>query len=134
MNNKKLPVVSLTLGDAAGIGPELIARLLSQPDITVNANIVLIGDPWLWQDGQDIANVTVATQAVQSVAKVRSRPDTRLPAFLAVDTISKAQVERSQPLAACGASVLNVLNMCMDGAKRGEVDAICFAPLNKFAS
>jgi 4-hydroxythreonine-4-phosphate dehydrogenase len=133
MSDKKLPVVCLTLGDAAGIGPELIARLLSQSGITANANIVLIGDAWLWQDGQDIAKTKVATQAVHSLAELRARPDTRLPAFLAVDTIAKAQVVRSHPLSACGTAVLNVLNLCMDGAKRGEVDAICFAPLNKFA-
>ena len=133
MNDKNLPVVALTLGDAAGIGPELTARLLSQSDITAKANVVLIGDPWLWQDGQDIASTTVATQAVQSLAEVRARPDTRLPAFLAVDSIAKDQVQRSQALAACGTSALQMLNLCMDGTKRGEVDAICFAPLNKFA-
>ena len=133
MIDKKLPVVALTLGDASGIGPELIARLLSRSGITANANIVLIGDPWLWQDGQDIAKAKVVTQAVQSLAEVRGRADTRLPAFLAVDTLAKEQVQRSQPLAACGASVLKVLNLCMDGTKRGQVDAICFAPLNKFA-
>ncbi|MDO8249176.1 MAG: 4-hydroxythreonine-4-phosphate dehydrogenase PdxA, partial [Rhodoferax sp.] len=133
MSIKNTPIVALTLGDAAGIGPELIAKLLSQPDITAGANIVLVGDPWLWQDGQKTAGVTVATQAVASLAEVRTRPDHRLPAFLAVDTIRPEQVQRSQALAACGASVLQVLNLCMDGAQRGEVDAICFAPLNKQA-
>jgi 4-hydroxythreonine-4-phosphate dehydrogenase len=133
MIESKLPVVALTLGDAAGIGSELIAQLLGQSGITTHANIVLLGDAWLWQDGQDIAKMTVATQAVQRLAQVRARPDTRLPAFLTVDTIAKAQVLRGQPTAACGASVLKVLNLCMDAALRGEVDAICFAPLNKFA-
>jgi 4-hydroxythreonine-4-phosphate dehydrogenase len=133
MPHTHLPVVALTLGDAAGIGPELIARLLGQSGITKKANIVLVGDPWLWQDGQEIAHAKIATESVQSLAQVRNRLDTQLPAFLAVDTIAKAQVHRSQPLAACGASVLRVLNSCMDGAKRGELDAICFAPLNKFA-
>ena len=133
MSNKQLPVVILTLGDAAGIGPELTARLLSQSDVTAKANIVLVGDDWLWQDGQDIAKTKVATQAVQSLSEVRRRPDMRLPAFLAVHTIAESQVKRGQPLAACGTSVLNVLNLCMDAAKRGDVDAICFAPLNKFA-
>lgn len=127
------PVVALTLGDAAGIGPELIARLLSQSGITTQANIVLLGDPWLWQDGQRIAGVTVATYAVSSLAEVRSRSDQSLPAFLALDTIRPEQVQRSQAQAACGASTLQVLNLCMDGTQRGEVDAICFAPLNKFA-
>ena len=133
MNEKNMPVVALTLGDAAGIGPELIARLLSQPGITKDANIVLVGDPWLWQDGQAIAKQSVATQTVNNLAEVRARSDHSLPAFLAVDTIRPDQVQRSQAQAACGASVLQVLNLCMDGAKRGEVDAICFAPLNKFA-
>jgi 4-hydroxythreonine-4-phosphate dehydrogenase len=127
------PVIALTLGDAAGIGPELIARLLSQPGITESANIVLVGDPWLWQDGQTVAGKTVATQTVATLAEVRGRPDQSLPAFLAMDTIEADQVQRSQAQAACGASVLQVLNLCMDGALRGEVDAICFAPLNKFA-
>lgn len=133
MNEKNLPVVALTLGDAAGIGPELMARLLGQPGLTSDANIVLLGDPWLWQDGQTIAKQTVATQTVNSLAEVRVRPDHSLPAFLAVDTIDPDQVQRSQAQAACGASVLQVLDLCMDAAKRGEVDAICFAPLNKFA-
>ncbi|MEC5212158.1 4-hydroxythreonine-4-phosphate dehydrogenase [Polaromonas sp. CG_9.5] len=133
MNLQQNPVVALTLGDAAGIGPELIARLLSQPGITDNANIVLIGDPWLWQDGQSTAGQPVATQAVASLADVRSRADQCLPAFLAVDTIQPADVQRSQAQAACGTAVLKVLDMCMDGTKRGEVDAICFAPLNKQA-
>lgn len=133
MNLQQNPVVALTLGDAAGIGPELIARLLSQPGITDNANIVLIGDPWLWQDGQTVAGQSIATQAVASLAEVRSRADQRLPAFLAVDTIAPADVQRSQALAACGTAVLKVLDLCMDGTQRGEVDAICFAPLNKQA-
>ena len=133
MSQQTTPVIALTLGDAAGIGPELIARLLSQPGITAQANIVLVGDPWLWQDGQAIAKQTVATQAVSSLAEVRGRPDQRLPAFLAVDTIRPEQVQRSQAQAACGSAVLQVLDLCMDGAKRGEVDAICFAPLNKQA-
>ena len=133
MNIQQSPVIALTLGDAAGIGPELIARLLGQPGITDNANIVLVGDPWLWQDGQAIAGHSVATQAVTTLAEVRSRADQRLPAFLAVDTIRPEEVQRSQALAACGTAVLKVLELCMDGAKRGEVDAICFAPLNKQA-
>ncbi len=133
MNTQQTPVIALTLGDAAGIGPELIARLLSQPGITGGANIVLVGDPWLWQDGQAVARQNVATQAVSSLTEVRSRADQRLPAFLAVNTIQPEQAQRSQAQAACGASVLQVLNLCMDGAKRGEVDAICFAPLNKQA-
>ena len=133
MRNKNLPVVALTLGDAAGIGPELIARLLSQPGVTDQANIVLLGDAWLWQDGQAIAGLNVATQTVSSLAEVRGRPDASLPAFAPTNTIAQDQVTRGLAQPGCGAAVLKVLDLCMDGTKRGEVDAICFAPLNKQA-
>jgi 4-hydroxythreonine-4-phosphate dehydrogenase len=129
----ELPVVCLTLGDPAGIGPELIARLLGQTDAVQHANLVLLGDPWLWADGQKVAGVTVPTRPVQSLTEVRSRSDTSVAAWLPMDTVEAAQVQRSQAQAAGGASVLQVLNACMDAARRGEVDAICFAPLNKFA-
>ncbi|RQR53724.1 4-hydroxythreonine-4-phosphate dehydrogenase PdxA [Burkholderia sp. Bp9125] len=128
-----LPVVALTLGDPAGIGPELIAKLLARPDATSRANLVLIGDRWLWEAGQRVAGVRVELEPVASLAAVRERPSCARPAFVAVDTVEPAQVTASQAGAAGGRSVLDVLNRCMDAALAGEIDAICFAPLNKHA-
>ena len=133
MNSLRQPVVALTLGDPAGIGPELIARLLARPETTTQANVVLIGDPWLWQRGQQVAGVQVACDAVDGFAAVRSRADTSRPAFIAVDTVQPEQVTLAKAEAPGGASVLKVLNRCMDAALAGEIDAICFAPLNKHA-
>ena len=133
MTSSPLPVIALTLGDPAGIGPELIARLLTRPGVTSQANIALVGDPWLWEDGQRIAGTQVATAAVGSLAEVRGRGDTSLPAFVAMDTVRPEEVQRAQAGAAGGVSVLRVLDACMDAAKAGEIDAICFAPLNKHA-
>ncbi|KQT13351.1 4-hydroxythreonine-4-phosphate dehydrogenase [Ramlibacter sp. Leaf400] len=131
LNDK--PVVALTLGDPAGIGPELVARLLARQETLAAANVVLVGDPWLWQDGQAIAGLEVPTQRVDGFAEVRGRADTSRPAFLPMDTVAAEQVVRSRSEAAGGASVLRVLDRCMDAALAREVDAICFAPLNKQA-
>lgn len=127
------PVVALTLGDPAGIGAELVARLLARPETTSLANVVLVGDRWLWEEGQRLAGLSTATFAVNGLGEVRTRDDLTLPAFLEVNTVAQEQVTRSQAQAVGGASVLQVLNTCMDAAKAGAVDAICFAPLNKFA-
>ncbi len=129
----EVPVVALTLGDPAGIGAELIARLLARPQTTQAANVVLVGDRWLWQDGQTIAGTALQLDPVATLAAVRGRADTSRAAFLAVDTVQPEQVHRGQAEAAGGASVLHVLNRCMDAAQAGEIDAITFAPLNKFA-
>ncbi|AXF12936.1 4-hydroxythreonine-4-phosphate dehydrogenase (plasmid) [Paraburkholderia graminis] len=128
-----LPVIALTLGDPAGIGPELIAKLLARLDATTRANIVLIGDRWLWEDGQRIADVQVDVEPLSSLAAARLRTSASLPAFLAVETVSPAEVQSGEARASGGHSVLHVLNLCMDAALAGHVDAICFAPLNKHA-
>lgn len=133
MNMQSLPVVALTLGDPAGIGAELIARLLARPEATAGANVVLIGDRWLWEDGQRIAGVSVGTDEVKALAEVRGRASTARPAFLAVQSIDPALVQRGQAAAPGGRAVLQVLDQCMDATLAGEVDAICFAPLNKQA-
>jgi 4-hydroxythreonine-4-phosphate dehydrogenase len=133
MAHRDKPVVAVTLGDPAGIGPELVARLLARPETPSAGNVVLVGDPWLWADGQQVAGLEVATDRVDSFAAVRSRADTGRPAFLAMDTVAPAQVVRSRADAAGGASVLRVLDCCMDATLAHEVDAICFAPLNKLA-
>jgi 4-hydroxythreonine-4-phosphate dehydrogenase len=133
MSTPAQPVVALTLGDPAGIGPELIARLLARPETCRTANVVVVGDRWLWDDGQRVAGTAVVVEPVGSFADVRTRPGTARPAFLAVDTVRPTQVQRGRADGAGGASVLAVLDRCMDAVQAGHVDAITFAPLNKQA-
>ena len=125
-------LVALTLGDPAGIGPELIAKLLSQPAELGDNRVVLVGDPWVWQSGQSVAGVSVATRALDSLSQARQAPG-GLPLFVALDTVQQGGVDVGKAAAAGGRSVLQVLDRCMDAALAHEVDAICFAPLNKLA-
>lgn len=131
MQNKHA-TVALTLGDPAGIGPELIAKLLNDPDCLQHANIVLIGDPWLWEQGQKAAGIQIPTQAIDSLKDARDAACDK-PLFVAIDSIDPGQVTIGQAAASGGASVLKVLNLCMDAVLAREIDAICFAPLNKHA-
>ena len=119
----QIPVVALTLGDPAGIGPELIAKLLAEADLT-KANVVLVGDRWLWDQAKALTGLSIPTVEVASLSEVRDRGDTATPAFLAVDTIDPADVRTGQADAAGGASVLTVQNRCMDAAMAGDIDAI----------
>ncbi|MBL1379553.1 4-hydroxythreonine-4-phosphate dehydrogenase PdxA [Zobellella iuensis] len=124
------PVVALTLGDAAGIGAELIARLLAEPDVGDQARIVLVADEWQWRQGQQLAGTDHQLPVVDSFKEVHQHPG---PVLLKVDTLAPAQARYAEVSGACGASTLEILRLCLDAAQSGEVDAICFAPLNKHA-
>ena len=117
------PVVVLTLGDPAGIGAELIARLLAQHPVCTLANVVLIGDPWLWEQGQQIAQVRVPTASVDSFDMVRERSNQELPAFLSIHSIDPKDVQTGQVSALNGSSTLKILDACMDATLAGHVDA-----------
>ena len=130
VNVSQRPTVALTLGDPAGIGPELMAKLLARRDVIERAKVVLAGDAWLWEEGQAIAGVSVATRTVHRFDEVRSFPDGS-PLFLPVESVRPGEAPRSTVSIAGGASVLKVLEMCLDAASAGLIDAICFAPLNK---
>jgi len=124
------PCVALTLGDPAGIGPELVARLLADREAVAQANIVVVGDPWLWQEGQRVAGTRHELPEIATWAEARGQAG---PVLLPLDSIRREEVEYGRVDAACGASVLKILAHCLDAARDGRIDAICFAPLNKLA-
>jgi 4-hydroxythreonine-4-phosphate dehydrogenase len=130
MNSKS--VVALTFGDASGIGPELIAKAMMRDDVLAAARIVLAGDAWVWEQGQRIAGVAPDVHRIDNWAEARSDTGTR-PMFLALDTVAEAEVTLGQVTAAAGRGARTALDSCLAAATRGEVDAICFAPLNKQA-
>ena len=40
----RLPTIAITMGDAAGIGPEIIMKALAQPEVRALCNPLVIGD------------------------------------------------------------------------------------------
>lgn len=104
----KLPVVALFTGDPAGIGPELVEKMLAQGHWRAQAQIRLIA-----QQG-----------ALQVPADVTWQHWSGLKA---------PEFPRGQATAANGRFMLQALAQGLDLVKAGEADAFCFAPLNKSA-
>jgi len=125
------PVVAVTLGDASGIGPELVAKLLTRLEALAAARIVLVGDAWVWAEGQRIAGTAVGVPTIRDWREARNRDDSVL--LLDLGTVAQADIVPAQVTAAAGRGARLALTAAMDAARRGDVDAICFAPLNKLA-
>lgn len=118
---KKRPVIAVTSGEPAGIGPQLCAALA---DKTHLARIVLIGDAnWL------------QTQIQQAGAAVPLRPWQRnapAPDTLEVADIALAAAVRAgAPDTANAAYVLATLDYAIDGCLRGDFAAMLTCPVQK---
>jgi 4-hydroxythreonine-4-phosphate dehydrogenase len=125
------PVVAVTFGDASGIGPELVAKLLTRADTLAAARIVLVGDAWVWAEGQRIAGTAPPVRIIRDWNEARHGENT--PMLLELATVAKADIVPAQATAAAGAGARLALTACLDAVKAGQADAICFAPLNKQA-
>lgn len=126
------PIVALTFGDAAGIGSELVARLVAMPEARQAARLLLVGDEWVWEDGQRIAGHAISVRRIDSFAQARQQDGDDI-LFLPLDTVAQDAAPRGTVSQAAGAGARAALDACLDAAQRGQIDAICFAPLNKQA-
>ena len=126
----KKPVVAVTFGDACGIGPELVAKLLARPDAKGVATLVVVGDPWVWDEGQRVAGTSTALKPITDWKAPRNGEG---PFFLSIDSVAKNDVTAGQMTPAAGRGARMALTLCLDAVQRGDADAICFAPLNKQA-
>ena len=58
------PRLAIVPGDPSGIGPELIAKLLADDGVCDAADILLVGDAHIWQQGADQAGCEVELNTI----------------------------------------------------------------------
>ena len=126
----KIPTIALFTGDPAGIGPELVAKVLVTPSALPKARIVVIAQEAGLEAAARGAGVTLDLSLVTATNARRSGPDiTRLE----WDGWAAPAFERAVANADNGAFMLAALRQALELARAGQVDAVCFAPLNKAA-
>jgi 4-hydroxy-L-threonine phosphate dehydrogenase PdxA len=61
--------IALLLGDPAGIGPELISKLLND-EMTKKANIVIIGEKQIFESGNSITGISHNISVVENFDEI----------------------------------------------------------------
>lgn len=121
--------IAMVLGDPAGIGPELIARLLAEPAVRRQANVILIADRAELQRGMDIAGVDFAWRPVASLEGLVFVDDT--PLLYDFRGHAQGEFARSEASAIGGRYSLDTLEVALRLTEAGTTDAVLFGPLNK---
>ncbi|MGB3910213.1 MAG: 4-hydroxythreonine-4-phosphate dehydrogenase PdxA [Pseudolysinimonas sp.] len=121
-HTERRPRIAVALGDPAGVGPELAARLLARPATFDNADVVVLADSSELADAATIAGVTPLVSAEPAPVRALLLDDGSYPA----EPIPPRVVS-----AAAGARVMHQLHRALAMARADEIDAILFTPLNK---
>ena len=120
--------VAVLLGDPSGIGPELVVRLLNE-DISNEANVVVIGEKKILEDGENISGKKVDFKFVTDFNEVKFDDKTKF--FLDISKGTNRTYKRGEVSAESGKSVLEAMDYALDLAKEKKIDAINFGPMNK---
>ena len=127
-----LPRLAITLGDVAGIGPEITAKsLLGHDGLRVKCIPIVVGDEAAMRKG--VANVggdPNAVRVIGTVAEARNIPGT---IELLQTGLSLEDVPLGELSAAAGDGAYRFVVEACRLARAGEVDGIVTAPLNKAA-
>jgi 4-hydroxythreonine-4-phosphate dehydrogenase len=127
MPEQSLPRLLITLGDVAGIGPEIVARAwrelcnLCQP--------VVIGDPGWVRRGLDLVGSTARVRVVDHPAEAPAGPEV-VPCIRGSDQDLEG-TRAGQVSAAAGRAAYDFLCRAIDWTLAGAAEGIVTAPLHK---
>jgi 4-hydroxythreonine-4-phosphate dehydrogenase len=130
MPSTKLPIIGITLGDAAGIGPEVVLKAFGDASLYEVCRPLAIGDASILHRDLALSGGSPEIHICGRPADARYEPG-------AIDCLDigllKACVPYGEVSSAAGHAAFVYLHTGIALALAGEVDALCTAPLNKEA-
>ena len=120
-------MIGVTLGDAAGIGPELVAKALAS-GVFERAKTVIIGDESILRRGMHDAGVNPDIAIANTIEEAVACNKTVL---LQAGNICADDVEVGTISAETGKDAGEILTLCLKFCSEGFIGGFCFSPLNK---
>jgi 4-phospho-D-threonate 3-dehydrogenase / 4-phospho-D-erythronate 3-dehydrogenase len=124
------PIIAITMGDAAGVGPEIIIKALEINAIYDQCNPLVIGDSTILTRALQFAGSNLAIRSISEteVAKYERGTIDCLDLKLLSESLPVGKVSKE-----AGNAAFRYLEKAISLAKEKKIDAIATAPLNKEA-
>lgn len=124
------PVIAITMGDAAGIGPEIIMKSLAHDSLYALCRPLVIGDANRLRQAGKLVDSPLTV-------KVVSTPGEATYTQGVVDCVDLRMIPDDMPFgvlsATAGNAAFHYIKKAVELARTDEIDAICTAPINKEA-
>ncbi len=127
------PRVAVTMGDPAGVGPELCLRLLADRGIAGECPTFVFGDASVLRRVAAKTGLPFTATVLERDAWPAAAPDLRGPCVLDFALLDADAVVPGKTSAACGEAAYRYVTAAIQAGLRGEVGAVCTGPLNKEA-
>ncbi|RVT96672.1 4-hydroxythreonine-4-phosphate dehydrogenase PdxA [Rhodovarius crocodyli] len=124
------PIVAITMGDASGIGPEIIMKALAHAETYAMCRPLVVGDATRLREAGEIVGSKLVVNALETPAGASYALGT-------VDCIDLKLIPAGHPFGQLstlsGEGAFRYIERATRLVEAGEADAICTAPLSKEA-
>ena len=110
------PVLALSMGDPAGIGPELMLKAAVDAELTARAKLIIVGS-------EDVLRAHALLTHIPY----------NIPHLERVETAAMTELEPGKASAAGGAASIAYVEKALDLVRTGDADALVTGPINKVA-
>jgi 4-hydroxythreonine-4-phosphate dehydrogenase len=128
---KERPVVAITMGDPAGVGPEVAAKALAFHDVGTWCRPLLVGDADVMHMALAAAGTAMRLHPVADVITARFAPGAC--DVLDLDNVDLTALQPGQVSAVAGRASVAYVESAARLAMQGKVDAVTTGPINKAA-
>lgn len=124
--------IGITMGDASGIGPEIIVKSFEHEELYNMANVVVIGDFSIISRAINITGASIEVEVIDSTEIERYEFRAGVLPLIDLALLSK-DLEFGSVSAEAGDAAYQFVEEAVKLAQNHQIDAICTAPLNKEA-
>jgi 4-hydroxythreonine-4-phosphate dehydrogenase len=125
------PVLGVTMGDPAGVGPEIIVKACAEEAVLRQSRPVVIGSASIMREALSLVGSPLALHPVTGIAECRWAGDALECLDLA--NVDAGTLPRATVSAAAGRAAYEYIARAVTLAGEGAIDAIVTAPVNKEA-
>jgi len=125
------PFLGVTIGDPAGIGPEVVVQAVTQEEVRAACRLLIIGEAGIMRRATRICRVDLSVRAVASPSETTG--DSGVLEVLDLKNIEAASCPSGVLSPQCGRAAVEYLHKAIDLAMAHELDAVVTGPLNKEA-
>ncbi|MEH7237167.1 PdxA family dehydrogenase [Bacillus sp. JJ1562] len=125
------PTIGLLYGDAAGVGPEVVAKSFANKEILESATWILIGDERIFNRGASTAGLELNYQKVENIDDVQ--PEVASVWLIDTKNTDPADIEMGVLNERSGKAAGDNLVFALELAKQEKLDGLSYGPMNKSA-
>ena len=125
------PRLAITMGDPAGVGPEIIVRALDEPSIARHSQLLVVGDASVMEAAVRCVGSRVQVRRIRDLAGAKS--ERGMLNVVDLGNLPWSTFKTGQIDSRAGKASYEYVHVAIDMALAGEVDGIVTAPIHKQA-